>query len=304
MQGELPRSRAEAELDGKTMANVRDIRRRIKSAKNIQQMTRAMKFVSAARLRKAQDRVIAARPYARQMVAVLNSLATRVPEQAHPLLAKHGDKKIELVVITADRGFCGAYNTNIIRRTLEFLAEHSGKEVELNILGKKARDFFRRRSYVVRHEAIGVIHKPEFADAAAIAKDLIDGFCQERSDQIWLVYNEFKSVVQQRIICEQLLPIQRLEHPDDANRLDYLYDVPPAEIFERLLPRHVEAQVFRALIEASASEHGARMSAMEAATNNAAEMIQDLTLYANKVRQAGITKELIEVVSGAASAQK
>jgi F-type H+-transporting ATPase subunit gamma len=283
------------------MANIRDIRRRIRSAKNIQQITRAMKFVSAARLRKAQDRVIAARPYARQMVAVLNSVATRVPEQAHPLLARRGEHRIELVVITADRGLCGAYNTNIIRHTLEFLTQHSDRKVELNILGKRARDFFRRRPYAVRHEAIGVLQKPSFADAAAIAKDLIDEFVKDELDQVWLVYNEFKSVVQQRVVVEPLLPIQRLEHPDDSGRLEYLYDEPPEKIFSNLLPRHVEAQIFRALLEASASEHGARMSAMEAATNNAAEMIEGLTLYANKVRQAGITKELIEVVSGAAS---
>ncbi len=285
------------------MANIRDIRRRIRSAKNIQQITRAMKFVSAARLRKAQDRVIAARPYARQMVAVLNSLATRVPEQAHPLLARRGDDRIELVVITADRGLCGAYNTNIIRHALEFLVQRSDRKVELNILGKRARDFFRRRSYAVRHEAIGVLQKPSFADAAAIARDLIDEFVKNEMDQVWLVYNEFKSVVQQRVVVEPLLPIQRLDHPDDAGRLEYLYDEPPEKIFSSLLPRHVEAQVFRALLEASASEHGARMSAMEAATNNAAEMIEGLTLYANKVRQAGITKELIEVVSGAASTE-
>jgi F-type H+-transporting ATPase subunit gamma len=283
------------------MANIRDIRRRIRSAKNIQQITRAMKFVSAARLRKAQERVIAARPYARQMVAVLNSLATRVPEQAHPLLARRGDDKIELVVITADRGLCGAYNTNIIRQALEFLVKHSQRNVELNILGKRARDFFRRRPYAIRHEAINVLQKPTFADAAAIAKDLIDEFVKGEKDQVWLVYNEFKSVVQQRVVVEPLLPIQRLDHPDDVGRLEYLYDEPPEKIFSNLLPRHVEAQIFRALLEAAASEHGARMSAMEAATNNAAEMIEGLTLYANKVRQASITKELIEVVSGAAS---
>jgi F-type H+-transporting ATPase subunit gamma len=285
------------------MANVRDIRRRIRSAKNIQQITRAMKFVSAARLRKAQDRVIAARPYARQMLAVLNSLATRVPEQSHPLLAVRGDEKIDLVIITADRGLCGAYNTNIIRQALEFLNRHSDRQVELNILGKRGRDFFRRRSYVVRHEAIGVLQKPTFADAAAIAKDLIEQFVEGAKDQVWLVYNEFKSVVQQRIVVEPLLPIQRLDQADASSRLDYLYDQPPATIFANLLPRHVEAQIFRALLEASASEQGARMASMEAATNNAAEMIEGLTLYANKVRQAGITRELIEVVSGAVSTE-
>jgi len=219
------------------------------------------------------------------------------------LLARRGDTKIELVVITADRGLCGAYNTNIIRHALEFLTRHSDREMELNILGKRARDFFRRRPYTVRNEAIGILQKPSFADAAAIAKDLIDEFVKGKKDQIWLVYNEFKSVVQQRVVVEPLLPIQRLESPDDAGRQEYLYDEPPEKIFSNLLPRHVEAQLFRALLEAAASEQGARMTAMEAATNNAAEMIEGLTLYANKVRQTGITRELIEVVSGAASTE-
>jgi F-type H+-transporting ATPase subunit gamma len=281
------------------MANVRDIRRRIRSAKNIQQITRAMKFVSAARLRKAQERVIAARPYARQMLAVLKSLAARVPENAHPLLAQRGDESIELVVITADRGLCGAYNTNVIRQAQEFLNQRRNQKVELNVLGKRARDFFRRRSYTVRHEAINVLQKPSYADAATIAKDIIDQFCKGEKDQVWLVYNEFKSMAQQRVVVEQLLPIQRLERPGDSERLEYIYDELPEKIFASLLPRHVEAQIFRALLEAAAAEQGSRMAAMETATNNAAEMIEGLTLYANKVRQAGITKELIEIVSGA-----
>ncbi|NLV32780.1 MAG: ATP synthase F1 subunit gamma [Acidobacteria bacterium] len=281
------------------MANIRDIRRRIRSARNIQQITRAMKFVSAARLRKAQERVIAARPYARRMTEVLESLAARVPEHSHPLLARRGDETIELVVITADRGLCGAYNTNIIRQALEFLNAHSGRKVELNILGKRARDFFRRRPYAVRHEAVGVLQQPTFADAAAIARDLIEEFTSGRKDQVWLVYNEFKSVVSQQVVVEPLLPIPRIESADEAGRLEYIYDEAPERIFSRLLPRHVEAQVYRAMLEAAASEQGARMAAMEAATNNAAEMIEGLTLYANKVRQAGITNELIEVVSGA-----
>jgi F-type H+-transporting ATPase subunit gamma len=282
------------------MANVRDIRRRIKSAKNIQQITRAMKFVSAARLRRAQERVIAARPYAKQITEVLKSLAARVPEESHPLLAhKEKIENIELVVVTADRGMCGAYNTNIIRHALEFLGQHSDKNVELNILGKRGRDFFRRRPYPVRSEAINILQNLTFADAAAIAKTLIDDFCNGEKDEIWLLYNEFKSVVQQRIVCERLLPIAQIENPEGDEALEYIYDEPPEKIFAGLLPRYVEAQVFRALLEASASEHGARMSAMEAATNNAAEMIDGLTLYANKIRQAGITRELIEVVSGA-----
>jgi len=282
------------------MANVRDIRRRIRSAKNIQQITRAMKFVSAARLRRAQERVIAARPYAKQITEVLRSLAARVPEDAHPLLAhKEKVEKIELVVVTADRGMCGAYNTNIIRSALEFLGTRLDKTVELNILGKRGRDFFRRRPYPVRSEAVNVLQNLTFADAAAIAKTLIDDFCNGGADEIWLLYNEFKSVVQQRIVFERLLPIEHIENPAGEDALEYIYDEPPEKIFVGLLPRYVEAHVFRALLESTASEHGARMSAMEAATNNAAEMIDGLTLYANKIRQAGITRELIEVVSGA-----
>jgi len=282
------------------MANLRDIRRRIRSAKNIQQITRAMKFVSAARLRRAQERVIAARPYSKQIMEVLKSLAERVPEDAHPLLAhKDNVEKIELVTVTADRGMCGAYNTNIIRNALEFLGQHSDKNVSLNILGKRGRDFFRRRPYPVRSEAINVLQNLTFADAAAISKTLIDDFCNGEQDEIWLLYNEFKSVVQQRVVCERLLPIAHIENPGDGETLEYIYDEPPEIIFSNLLPRYVEAQVFRALLESTASEHGARMSAMEAATNNAAEMIEGLTLYANKIRQAGITRELIEVVSGA-----
>jgi len=259
-----------------------------------------MKFVSAARLRRAQVRAISARPYAKQIMEVLKSLTHRVPEDAHPLLAhKENVEKIELVVITADRGMCGAYNTNIIRNALEFLGEHSDKNVELNILGKRGRDFFRRRPYPVRSEAINVLQNLTFDDAAAIAKTLIDDFCNGEKDEIWLLYNEFKSVVQQRVVCERLLPIAQIEILDDDETFDYIYDEPPEIIFARLLPRYVESQIFRALLEASASEHGARMTAMEAATNNATEMIEWLTLYANKIRQAGITRELIEVVSGA-----
>ncbi len=285
------------------MANVRDIRRRIRSARSIQQITRAMKFVSTVRLRTAQDRVVAARPYAHQMLSVLTSVAMRVPERSHPLLAQREARNIELVVITSDKGLCGAYNSNILKEAVDFLEQQADNRVELNIIGKRGRDFFRRRSYHVRHEAINVLHRPSFADAAAIARDLIEEFERAEQDKVCLVYNEFKSAVHQRVVVEPLLPIQRpeREHVDDLSRLEYLYDEPPGKILDSLLPKHVEAQVFRALLEASASEHGARMTAMDAATKNASEMIDNLTLYANKVRQAGITKELIEVVSGAAS---
>jgi F-type H+-transporting ATPase subunit gamma len=283
------------------MATIRDIRRRIRSARSIQQITRAMKFVSAARLRRAQDRVVAARPYARQILAVIESLAARVGEQRHPLLAERGNKRIELLVITADRGLCGAYNTNILRHALEFIASHEGSSTELDILGKKARDFFRRRSFAARRESIGLLANPSFAGASAIAGNLVEDFIKDEVDQVWMVYNEFKSVVHQRVIVEQLLPIPKLETPGRETAVEYLYDEPPEKLLDHVLHRHIEAQVYRALLEAAASEQGARMTAMEAATNNAAEMIDNLTLHANKVRQAGITREIIEVVSGAGS---
>lgn len=286
------------------MSNIRDIRRRIRSAKSIQQITKAMKFVSTVKLRRAQAKVIAARPYARQMLAVLNSLAARVPDSTHPLLAQRGDKNIELVVITADKGLCGGYNTNIIKQAVEFLAGHGESSVELNLIGKRGRDFFRRRRWSIRHEAVNILQSPSFGDAAAIAKDIIDEYTREEKDQVWLVYNEFKSAIQQRVVVEPLLPIERLETESGTVNLEYLYDEPPKAIYGGLLPRHVEAQVFRALLEAAASEQGARMTAMEAATNNASEVIENLTLHANKVRQASITRELIEVVSGAAATGK
>jgi len=282
------------------MATIRDIRRRIRSAKGIQQITRAMKFVSAARLRKAQDRVVAARPYAQAMLAVIRSLAARAGGTVHPLLERREGGKVELVVITADRGLCGAYNTNVLRRSVEFLVEHEKDQVELNILGRKARDFFRRRSYAARKESIAVLQNTGFANAAAIARSLIEDFTKGEIGEVWVIYNEFKSVVHQRVVAERLLPIERPEHPEGLPPVEYLYDEPPARLLDSLLHRHVEAQVYRAILEAAASEQGARMTAMEAATNNASEMIDNLTLYANKVRQAGITKELIEVVSGAA----
>jgi F-type H+-transporting ATPase subunit gamma len=284
------------------MATIRDIRRRIRSARNIQQITRAMKFVSAARLRKAQDRVIAARPYARQMLAVIQSLERRIGERTHPLLEQREARRVEVLVITADRGLCGAYNTNIVRQVMEFMADRAPIPTELYVLGKKARDFFRRRTLNVRRESLGILQSPAFAGAAAIAGSLIEDFEGGGIDQVWMVYNEFKSVVNQRVVVDQLLPIPRTAADPKVPEIGYLYDEPPDRLFDHLLRRHVEAQVYRALLEAAASEQGARMTAMEAATNNAAEMIGDLTLYANKVRQAGITKEIIEVVSGAAHA--
>jgi F-type H+-transporting ATPase subunit gamma len=280
-----------------------DIRRRIRSVKNTQQITKAMKMVSAAKLRRAQDAMFAARPYARKMMEVLNSLATRANPDAHPLLQEHGDDRVLLVVITADKGLVGGFNANIIRAASRFLEEQERAErkLELDLVGRKGRDFFRRRRYRVRSEHIGVFLALQFPVAQKIAQSLIKSYVEREVDRIHIVYNEFKTVIAQRVVVEQLLPIRKLEFDPKEPPLDYLYEPSPAAIFHGVLPKHVEIQVWRALLESAAAEHGARMAAMDAATNNAGDMIDRLTLYMNKVRQAAITKEIIEVVSGAGS---
>jgi F-type H+-transporting ATPase subunit gamma len=288
-----------------------DIRRRIRSVKNTQQITKAMKMVSAAKLRRAQDAMFAARPYARKMMDVLQGVAARAEGRGHPLLERRQGDRTLLVVVTADKGLCGGFNANIIRTAVRFLEERDGQEVALDVLGRKGRDFFKRRRWKVRSEQVGVFQALRFPVAQAVARQLIGEFTSGRVDQVYVLYNEFKSVIQQRIVVERLLPIARLEPleapaPDRKGPLpepvlDYVYEPEPGRIFAELLPKHVEVQVWRALLESAAAEHGARMAAMDAATRNAGEMIDRLTLYMNKVRQAAITKEIIEVVSGAAS---
>jgi F-type H+-transporting ATPase subunit gamma len=279
-----------------------DIRRRIRSVKNTQQITKAMKMVSAAKLRRAQEAMFAARPYARKMREVLNSLVTRAQPSLHPLLQERGDDRILLVVITADKGLCGGFNANIIRTAARFLEDRRGaKDLALELVGRKGRDFFKRRSYKVRAEHVGVFQALRYPTAQQIAEELIRAYIAGQADQIYLVYNEFKSVIQQKVIVQRLLPIEKLTLDPREPALDYLYEPEPAGIFVRMLPKHVEVQVWHALLESAAAEHGARMAAMDSATNNAGEMIGKLTLYMNKVRQAAITKEIIEVVSGAGS---
>ena len=280
-----------------------DIRRRIRSVKSTQQITKAMKMVSAAKLRRAQEAMFAARPYARKMLEVLNGLATRARPDLHPLLEQRGDGRLLLVVVTADKGLCGGFNANIIRTAARFVAQphHQGKSIQLDLVGRKGRDFFRRRTVKVRSEHVGVFQALRYTTAQQIAHELIRLYTEREIDQIFVVYNEFKSVIQQRVVVERLLPIERLALQPSEPIVDYLYEPGPERIFEAILPKHVEVQVWRALLESSAAEHGARMTAMDAATNNAGEMIDRLTLYMNKVRQAAITKEIIEVVSGAAS---
>jgi F-type H+-transporting ATPase subunit gamma len=278
-----------------------DIRRRIRSVKNTQQITKAMKMVSAAKLRRAQEAMFAARPYARKMMEVLNSLASRAQPELHPLLQEHGDKRVLLIVVTSDKGLCGGFNSNILRTAVRFLEERGDKELQLEPIGRKGRDFFKRRRWKIRSEHVGLFQGLKFGAAKAIAQDLIKAYTSQELDQVFLLYNEFKSVIQQRIVVERLLPIEKLALDPKEPALDYIYEPKPEQIFAEMLPRHVEIQVFRALLESAAAEHGARMSAMDAASNNASDMIDRLTLYMNKVRQAAITKEIIEVVSGAGS---
>jgi len=278
-----------------------DIRRRIRSVKNTQQITKAMKMVSAAKLRRAQDAMFAARPYARKMLEVLSGVAARAEAAAHPLLEQRVGERILLVVVTADKGLCGGFNANIIRAAVRFLEGKQAEAVELELLGRKGRDFFRRRQYRVRSEQVGIFQALRYDVAQAIARDLTKAFVGGEVDQVFLIYNEFKSVIQQKILVERLLPIERVEVSAKEPALEYLYEPSPEKIFSELLPKHVEVQVWRALLESAAAEHGARMAAMDAATRNAGDMIDKLTLYMNKVRQAAITKEIIEVVSGAGS---
>jgi F-type H+-transporting ATPase subunit gamma len=299
------------------MANLLDLRRRIKSVKNTQQITKAMKMLSAVNLRRAQERVTNARPFARKMTEVLTELAAHTDENYHhPLLDRRGDERYLLVLITADKGLAGAFNANLIKAAQAFIREHDGQTVELMAVGRKGRDFFRRRDIQIVQEYIGLTGKGRvsYEEAAEMAGDITRRFTEDESlDKVFLLYNEFRSVLQQRVVVEQLLPVSRVEEQAgegaDANAgesqtfVEYVYEQPPAEIFSRLLPRLIETQVFRALLESIASEQGARMTAMDAASKNAGDLIGSLTLNMNRIRQAAITKEIIEVVSGAAAAQ-
>jgi F-type H+-transporting ATPase subunit gamma len=290
------------------MANLLDIRRRIKSVKNTQQITKAMKMVSAAKLKRAQNRVINARPFANKMTEVLGELAAQTPEDFHhPLLDVRGDERYLVVLITADKGLCGAFNTNLLKAAQVFLKENAGKKTELLTVGKKGRDFFRRRAEIAG-EYVGLTGKGrvDFSEALDVARNVVKRFTEdEELDKVFLIFAEFKSVLSQRIVVAQLLPISRTteaaENSESSEAKDYIYEQPPAEIFSRLLPRLVETQIFRALLESIASEQGARMAAMDAASKNAGDLISSLTLNMNRARQAAITREIIEIVSGASA---
>jgi F-type H+-transporting ATPase subunit gamma len=290
------------------MPSLLDIRRRIRAVKSTQQITKAMKMVAASKLRRAQDRIQQARPFATQMQRVLNSLASRVDPSSHPLLDERktprANGRVLLIVVSADRGLCGSFNTNIIKAATQFVAETSGREVSLGLVGRRGRDYFARRGFDVTIERINVFAQLRYEDAQAIAEVAMEAFTSGKVDGVYLVFNEFKSVLQQRVVVERLLPIPREEIGGTvdgraAPAIEYLYEPDPATLLRELIPTHVGVQVFRALLESNAAFYAAQMTAMDAATRNSGEMIEQLTLHMNKVRQAAITREIIEVVSGA-----
>ena len=305
------------------MPTLIDFRRRIRSVKNTQQITRAMKFIAAARLRKAQEGVVAARPYAREILRVLRSAVARMEDPAtHPLLERRPEQRILVVLLTGDRGLAGPFNANVIRYGLTFLREHSSLDIKVMAIGRKGRDVLRKRNYKFAGEYLNVSLSVEFKHAKEIGTRIIELYSTQEVDAVYVIYNEFKSVLVQRLVAEKLLPIDPAvlgqpdpEHPEakpqadqaEAQKnppalVDYIYEQPPQELFKALVLRYVDTEIFRILLESSAAEHGARMAAMDSATNNASDLIDTLTLEMNKIRQAGITRELIEIVSGAASA--
>jgi F-type H+-transporting ATPase subunit gamma len=304
------------------MPSLIDIRRRVKAVKSTQQITKAMKMVSSSKLRRAQERILKSRPYAKEMLRVFNNLATRTENAAHPLLNDDPESgRTLLIVITADRGLAGSFNTNVAKAALQFTIEHpksaTGAEVAMALVGRKGRDFFMRRGFDVLYEEVGLFQNVKWSHAQAIAQTAIKEFLGPDISSVYLVYNEFKSVMSQRVVLEKLLPIPRLNEAESAAAadqpgaapkqadasaspaVDYLFEPDPKQLLDTLLPLHVAVQVSRALLESSAAEHAARMQSMDSATKNAKEMVERLTLYMNKVRQAAITREIIEVVSGA-----
>jgi len=284
------------------MPSLIDIRRRIRSVKNTQQITKAMKMVSAAKLRKAQDRIIQARPYAGMLTQVLGNIAAASAGNDRllelPLLATREEKRIQLILMTSDRGLAGAFNTNLSKAGQRFLEEHSASHVEIEAVGRKGREFFARRHVPLSGDWTGFSNKPAYADTAQIAKKVIERYTKAEIDSVYLLFSEFRSMASQRIAVKKVLPVPL---PQESEQRDYLFEEPPLQLLGNLLPKYVETMVYTAILESATSEHVARMTAMDAASSNAAEVIENLTLYMNRVRQASITKEIIEVVSGAAA---
>jgi len=330
------------------MATLRDLRKRIRAVKNTQKITRAMKMVAASKLRRAQDAILQARPYAQRMEAVTEHVVRRTDVSAHPLLQARVPNRLELLVLTSDRGLCGSFNSTIIRTAERWLAENRRKHenIDVSTIGRKGRDHFRRREIATKADYEGVLERLDYIRASGVARDLTDRFREGETDAVYLLYNEFKSAISQNVRLVQLLPLRPLEE-DDFSRVrvgemasisgdiravagrdaggvpqldehtfdwpasevlesptegyEHLYEPNRADVLDDLLPQHLAVQVWRALLESTAAEHGARMSAMDAASRNASELIESLTLRANRVRQAGITNELMEIVSGAES---
>jgi F-type H+-transporting ATPase subunit gamma len=297
------------------MPTLLDFRRRIRSVKNSQQITRAMKFVAAARLRRAQEAALAARPYAQELARVLRSTMARIQEPEHPLLERREEKTVLTIVLTGERGLAGAFNANILRNANEFFRANRDKKVLTIPVGKKGRDALKKAGFAFAGEWVNVLARVEFKTAREIAKLATDLYAERKVDSVYIVFSEFKSVMAPNLTVQKLLPVEKIEeeksrdkdgdkHGDSAKteetQVDYIYEQPEADILDKLLPRYVETQILRAMLESSASEYAARMTAMESATKNAGEVIEALTLHMNKVRQAAITKEIIEIVSGAA----
>lgn len=289
------------------MATLLDFRRRIRSVKNTQQITRAMKFVAAARLRRAQERALAARPYATQIARVLRSTIARIENPAHALMARREEQRIVVLVLTGERGLCGGFNTNILRRAVELFREFRGRELFVVPVGKKGRDSLRKQGMQFLGEYVNVLAKVEFSTAREIAELVSHLYTSEKIDAVYIVYSQFKSVIAANLVAEKLLPVDTEHAGEDATpasgetQVDYIYEQPAPYLLDRLLPRYVQTQIYRAMLESSAAEYAARMMAMESATNNAGDVIEALTMHMNKVRQAAITREIIEIIGGAAS---
>ena len=288
------------------MPTLLDFRRRIRSVKNTQQITRAMKFVAAARLRRAQEAALAARPYAKELARVLRSTMARVESPQQPLLVKRPEERILVIVLSGERGLAGAFNANILKRAAEFLRSKRGKKIVTIPIGKKGRDALRKAGFEFAAEYVNVLARVDLGIAREVSDLVTQLYSKEEIDAVYMIFSEFKNVLAPLLMTEKLLPIEKIEGSDEpeeeeAAPIDYIYEQPEAQILDRLLPRYVETQILRIMLESSAAEHAARMTAMEAATKNAGEVIDALTLHMNKVRQAAITKEIIEIVSGAAS---
>jgi F-type H+-transporting ATPase subunit gamma len=296
------------------MASLIDIRRRIRSVKNMQQITKAMKMVSAAKLRRAQEHALAARPYANMMQRVLSNVAaaasTNPDVRELPLLAVREEKRIQLIVVSSDTGLAGAFNSNLFRMAQRFVGEHRDADLRVEAIGRKSRDYFRKRNFNLSGDYVGIVDKPTYVKAAEVADKMIDLYSKAEVDAVYIAVNEFKSIMAPNLVLRKILPVEMPEKQQDRQGdsgneqqpIDYIYEEPPQEILSALLPKYVEMEIYRAMLESISAYHAARMTAMDAATSNAGDVIQDLTLTMNRIRQDKITREIIEIVSGAAAA--